>query len=80
MLQTIRNAPNTLFVTRYFEWELIKADPDDNKFVDCCVAIDGKYIVTEDGHFKVLKQIPFPSVATKRMKPFMREDLGIPVE
>ena len=62
VLETIDNAPNILPVTRYYRWELIQADPDDNKFVDCAIACNADYIVTHDGHFDVLKTISFPQV------------------
>ena len=48
--------------TRYFEWNAIVNDPDDNKFFDCAVAASADFIVTQDKHFNILKQIPFPSV------------------
>jgi len=75
VLDIIENAPNTLFITRYFEWELIKADLDDNKFVDCAIACNAKLIVTEDKHFNILKLIPFPKVYTQKLEPFITETL-----
>ncbi|MBK9018193.1 MAG: putative toxin-antitoxin system toxin component, PIN family [Saprospiraceae bacterium] len=63
ILQIIENAPNVVFITRYFAWNLIASDPDDNKFVDCAIAGNAKYVVTHDRHFKVLKTIDFPRVA-----------------
>ena len=33
-----------------------------NKFVDCAVAGNAKYIVTEDSHYDVLKDLDFPKV------------------
>ena len=62
VLETIENMPNVVFVTRYYRWELITADPDDNKFVDGALACNADYIVTNDGHFNVLKTLPFPRV------------------
>ena len=41
---------------------MIKADPDDNKFVDCAIVSGAKCIVTEDKHFRVLDSISFPHV------------------
>ena len=41
---------------------MITADPDDNKFVDCAISAGAKYIVTNDKHFNVLKEIDFPKV------------------
>ena len=38
------------------------ADMDDNKFVDCAINSGAMFIVTEDHHFNVLKQIQFPHV------------------
>jgi putative PIN family toxin of toxin-antitoxin system len=61
-LGVITNNPYTLFVTPYYHFNLISVDPDDNKFVDCAVAANAKFVVTDDGHFDVLKQIDFPKV------------------
>ncbi len=47
----------------YYRWNLIVADPDDNKFIDCAVAAQAEAIVTNDNHFGVLKQIDFPPLA-----------------
>lgn len=61
-LKAIESSPDVAFVSKYFFWNLIAADPDDNKFVDCAVAANADFIVTEDRHFNVLKQIAFPPV------------------
>ena len=61
-LDVITNNPNTLFVNPYYHFKLIVADPDDNKFVDCAVAANAKFIVTEDSHYDVLRDIDFPKV------------------
>lgn len=59
-LEVIDNAENTVFITRYFAFNLIFADPDDNKFVDCAIASNADFIVTNDKHFDVLKELPYP--------------------
>ena len=46
----------------YYHFDLIAADPDDNKFVDCAIAANAKFIVSEDHHFDVLKSCTFPKV------------------
>lgn len=38
-----------------YHWRLIAADPDDDKFVDCAIAADAEWIITEDGHYGALK-------------------------
>jgi putative PIN family toxin of toxin-antitoxin system len=63
VLQLIENAPNVELITRYFKWNLITEDPDDNKFVDCAIAANAKYLVSNDKHFRVLKNIDFPKVS-----------------
>ena len=62
VLDVITNNPFTLFVTPYYHFKLIVADLDDDKFVDCAVAGNAKYIVTEDSHYNVLRSLDFPKV------------------
>lgn len=38
-----------------YQWRLIVADPDDDKFADCAIAAEAEWVVTEDAHFDVLK-------------------------
>jgi len=35
---------------------IIEADPDDNKFIECAVAAGAAYIVSGDKHLKALRQ------------------------
>ncbi len=61
-LDVISNNPHTVFITPYYHFKLIVADPDDDKFVDCAVASNAKFIVTEDCHYDVLQNLDFPRV------------------
>ncbi len=72
VLSTFDNLPNIELITRYYRWLAIKADPDDDKFVDCAVAANAVSIVTEDKHFKVLKKLTFPKVQTMTIQAFER--------
>ena len=56
------NLDNLIFVDTYFKFNLITADPDDNKFVDCAIAANAEYIVTNDKHFNELEIVDFPRV------------------
>ena len=38
-----------------YQWRLVTADPDDDKFADCAIAANAEWIVTEDMHFDVMK-------------------------
>ncbi|MBR0276771.1 MAG: putative toxin-antitoxin system toxin component, PIN family [Prevotella sp.] len=58
----IANNRHTVLVTSYFKFNLITSDPDDNKFVDCAIAANAKFIVTEDSDYNVLKDLKFPRV------------------
>jgi uncharacterized protein len=46
----------------YFFLNIITEDADDNKFVDCAFAANAHYMVTDDRHFNVLKNVSFPSI------------------
>lgn len=61
-LGVITNNPYTLFVTPYYRFHLIESDPDDDKFVDCAVACNAKFVVTDDNHFDVLEKVDFPKI------------------
>jgi putative PIN family toxin of toxin-antitoxin system len=54
----------------YFKWNLIEADPDDNKFVDVAIASGADFLVTEDRHFQALREIKFPFVKVIGIRQF----------
>ena len=62
----------TLKVTPYYSWNLIAADPDDNKFADCALNAGADFIVTNDRHFNVLKNIDFPKINVIDLDTFKR--------
>ena len=72
IVKTIINSPFIEFFTPYYHFELIKADPDDNKFVDCAIVAHARYVVTNDYHYDVLKEIPFPKVQIISIQDFMK--------
>ena len=73
LIEAILRANNILRVDAHFRFSLIVADPDDNKFVDCAIAANAEFIVTNDSHFDVLSAIPFPQVAVKGIDEFLVE-------
>lgn len=60
VINTILNKPNVVRVSPSWRFDVIKADPDDNKFVDCAVCGGAEYIVSNDKHFNILKETYFP--------------------
>lgn len=76
LVELILRSPNTLRFDAHYRWNLIEQDPDDNKFVDCAIVANAKYIVTQDHHFDVLKHISFPKVDIITLKAFLEELLS----
>jgi uncharacterized protein len=62
IMKALENSPDVVKINKYYFWNLITVDPDDNKFVDCAVAANAHFICTEDKHFRVLKKVAFPPV------------------
>ncbi|GGF17177.1 putative toxin-antitoxin system toxin component, PIN family [Hymenobacter cavernae] len=72
VIEILLSAPNISFQEAYYKWQLIADDPDDNKFVDVAIAAGADYLVTNDRHFDVLKQIEFPKVNTITLQEFLK--------
>lgn len=62
VIKAIISRKNTVRLDVHFRFNLIQADPDDNKFVDCVIAANASFIVSQDHHFDVLHAIDFPKV------------------
>ena len=71
----ILNQENVQLVDPYFRMGIITADPDDNKFVDCAFAAGADYLVSEDSHFAVLRNTPFPQLNLVTLDEFMKTRL-----
>jgi predicted nucleic acid-binding protein len=64
-------APNTYFQQAYYKWQLVADDPDDDKFVDVAIAAGVDYLVTNDRHFQLPLQLPFPRVPLVSLQKFL---------
>lgn len=73
VVETIARLHTTVFQNVYIHFGLIEADTDDNKFVDCAVAADAEYIVTNDAHFNILKQIEWPRIIVIGIRDFVKQ-------
>lgn len=70
VVQTLLNAPSVELIDAFFRFNLIKNDPDDNKFVDCAIAGNATFVVSNDSHFDILKEIDFPKLILKSLQEF----------
>lgn len=70
VVDIIRRSSNTIFCNVYYDFKLIEEDDDDNKFVDCAIASQAEYIVSNDHHFEILKTIEFPKIIVESLKNF----------
>jgi len=69
--ELLLNSENVIRTEIFFSWGLIMEDEDDNKFVDCAIAANAKYIVSNDKHFRILKEIDFPKVEVVGIETFL---------
>lgn len=56
-----------------WRFHLISKDPDDNKFVDCTIAGQAEFLISNDKHFLELKDIDFPAVNTVTLQEFIHQ-------
>ena len=64
-------APNIEWVRSAYRWQLVTADPDDDKFADCAVAA-GATVVSEDRHFDPVRNLDFPPLRVVGIEGFRR--------
>ena len=73
VVETIALLHTTVFQNVYIYFGLIEADADDNKFVDCAVAADAEYIVSNASHFNILKHIEWPRIIVIDIRNFVKQ-------
>lgn len=71
VIHLLLESSNVELINPYFSLHLIDADHDDNKFVDCAFAANATFIVSNDKHFDVLKEISFPQLIVLKLKEFL---------
>lgn len=72
-IEMILRANNIRRIDAQYRFELITIDKDDNKFVDCAIVSNAEFIVSDDKHFNILKDIPFPHVEVRKLIEFQQE-------
>ena len=66
VINAILESKHVVKVSPNYRFNLITADPDDNKFVDCAIQANARFIVTNDHHYDILRQIDFPKVGIRQ--------------
>ena len=72
ILKVLINRTNLIRVTPTWHFNLIVADPDDNKFVDCAVCGQAEFLISNDRHYEILKSINFPQLNLVKLQDFMK--------
>ena len=73
IIHAIIKSNSIKFYDPHYHFALISRYPDDNKFVDCAIVASADYLVSEDNHFNVLKDIPFPKVNVITLEQFQND-------
>ena len=69
-LTSLKDLSNVCEIQVHFQWDIIQIDPDDNKFVDCAIAGNVDFLISNDKHFNILKTIDFPKLNLLRLEEF----------
>ena len=75
IVKTLLNRKNVIRVSYLWHFALITQDPDDNKFVDCAICGQAEFLVSNDKHFNVLKEIEFPPVTVVKLQDFVEDNM-----
>lgn len=73
IIKALLNRNNIVRVSPTWRFHLISKDPDDNKFVDCTIAGQAEFLISNDKHFLELKDIDFPAVNTVTLQEFIHQ-------
>lgn len=76
IVEAIARLSTTFFQDTYIHFGLIQQDYDDNKFVDCAIASNAEYIVSNDAHFNILKTIPWPKLNVLSLEEYFNKRIA----
>ena len=71
VIQFLINSEYVEFINPFYRFGLITADYDDNKFVDCAVAGNATYIVSDDKHYRPLREVAYPKLIVLKLMEFV---------
>jgi putative PIN family toxin of toxin-antitoxin system len=56
LLMLLAENPNIRFTNKTPKLQLVKEDPDDDKFIECAVALKARYVITGDKALKAVEE------------------------
>lgn len=71
LLDVLAEGHNIIFTAATLKLDIVKNDPDDNKFIECAVALECSYIVSGDNHLRNLQRYMGISILNPRA--FLKE-------
>ncbi|HWZ14784.1 MAG TPA: putative toxin-antitoxin system toxin component, PIN family [Mucilaginibacter sp.] len=71
MMEIFIESPNVIYQQIFYSWNVIRQDPDDNKFFDIAIAANADYLVTNDTHFNIVKKLSFPKMKVVTTEEFL---------
>ncbi len=72
VISSILMLPNVEQTSIYFDLRLIVHDADDDKFANCAFSSNADYLVSDDRHFRVLSNLPFPKIYCLKFDEFKK--------
>ena len=76
VINVLLSSPNVELTEPYFYYNFVEADPDDNKFANLSISTGARYLVSNDKHFNIFKQIEFPILEVVKLDEF-KNILGV---
>lgn len=70
VIRAILTMPNLERVEPTYRFNLITADTDDNKYIDCAITCGATFVVSNDKHFDILDTIDWPKVIRLKLPEF----------
>ena len=71
LISAILMRNNVKKIEPYFDLYIIRNDVDDNKFINCAFAGNVNFLVSNDKHFNILKNIEFPKIPLLSITDFL---------
>jgi uncharacterized protein len=72
----IIESPTVYLVNPFYQFSLIKNDPDDNKFVDAAICANANFLITNDKDYKSANESRFPTVNVISPEEFIKKHLN----